>query len=93
MHLSRIVPQHVHRQDFTWLKRDFSTMDANYRRIRAKVGGGMDRCDWCEYSFVDGDTMALAGRPKGRNWVLCQTCVQMAEHTAVSEEVGHGNAS
>jgi hypothetical protein len=88
MHLSRIIPQHVLRQDFTWLTRNFSTMCADYRRIRASVGGGMDKCDWCEHAFGDGEVMALAGRPKGRNWVLCQTCAEMAEQgPAPGEEV------
>jgi hypothetical protein len=79
MYLSKIVPQHVHRQDFTWLKRDFTVMSPGYRRIRAKVGGGMEKCDWCGHEFADDEVMALAGRPKGRNWVLCQTCAEMAE--------------
>lgn len=79
MHLSRIVPAHTYRVDFTWLKRDFQVMSPRYREIRAKVGGGMVSCDWCEYAFVDGDTMHLAGRPKGRNWLLCNTCTQMAD--------------
>jgi hypothetical protein len=82
VHLSKVIPQHVSRQDFTWIRRDFALMDHDYRAIRAKVGGGMERCDWCEYAFADGDMMALAGRPAGRNWMLCQTCAQMAARPA-----------
>lgn len=78
MHLSRIIPAHTYRVEFTWINRCFTVMTPDYRRIRKLVGGGMEMCNWCEYAFVDGDSMHLAGRAKGKNWLLCDTCEQMA---------------
>lgn len=77
--LSRRIPARVHTETFTWLKRDFSIYNADWRRIRAKMKEPFDDCDWCKRKFADGEHMALAGRPKGRNFILCHGCVDEME--------------
>lgn len=79
--LSRIVPVHIERHDFRWLKRDFTVMNADYRRIREKCGGTMMECHWCHHKFADGETIGLA-QPEAfgqGNWALCQSCCDEME--------------
>ena len=80
MRLSKAVPEHRKTVHLTWLKHEFQRMGPKYRAIREKVGKPLDKCWWCDYVFRDGDWIGLAGREKGKNVVLCQTCC--AEATA-----------
>ena len=81
LELSKLIPEHIERHGFSWLKRDFSTFTEQWRRVRAKCEEPLDLCDWCKRKFADGDRIALA-QPKAareRNWVLCQSCADEME--------------
>ena len=78
MRLTRTVPQHTRTEQFQWIEADFLEMGPAYRRARAQMCKPMDTCWWCQRPFADGDMIALAGRVKGANVVLCQTCAAEA---------------
>lgn len=73
--LSRIVTQTV---EFKWLKRDFTTVNQQYRQIRSRMADPMDECFWCNHKFADGEQIALAGGSSNGNKVLCQKCAEEA---------------
>ena len=75
--LSRRVPARTKVEIFTWIRRSFMEMSQRYRDIRKNMKP-MDSCFWCRHKFEDGETMNIAGRPKGRNAVLCDECADMA---------------
>jgi len=79
MKLSRLVPAHTKTEGFCWIKSDFMVMDQRYREVRGKCRRPMDACFWCKHKFADGEMMALAGRPKAVNVILCQRCAAKAE--------------
>lgn len=79
MKLSRLVPAHTKTECFDWIKSDFMVMSRRYREVRGKCCRPMDACFWCKHPFADGDMMALAGRPKASNVMLCQRCAAEAE--------------
>ena len=76
--LTRRVPARTKTERFTWIRSPWMKMSQKYRDIRAKTRSPMDMCFWCRRKFEDGDTMNLAGRPKGKNILLCNACVQLA---------------
>ena len=76
--LSRRVPARTKTETFTWIRRPFLEMSQKYRDVRKRLNP-MDSCFWCRHKFEDGETMNLAGRPKGRNVVLCDTCADSAQ--------------
>lgn len=75
LQLSRVVPQHVHREQFEWLKRNFMTFGEfrGYRQRKHIALEPFDKCWWCKVPFTDTDIMHLAGRKKG-NRALCDHC-------------------
>ncbi len=81
LYLSRVIPMHRRTVKFRWVKTDFMVMSERYRAVRARFSNQMDKCDWCQRAFVDGEMMALAQPEKGHNWVLCQTCRAAMEVT------------
>ena len=77
--LLRRIPARTKTERLTWIRRPFMEMSQQYRDIRAKTGDPMDKCFWCKHGFTDGETMNLAGRPKGKNVLLCDPCADEAE--------------
>ena len=75
--LSRRVPARTRTENFTWIRRPFLTMSQQYRDVRKRMKP-MDSCFWCRHKFADGETMNLAGRPKGANVILCDSCADSA---------------
>lgn len=73
--LSRVVPAHTKRAKFSWVQAQFSVMGPLWRNIRKNMQSPRDMCDWCAHQFQDGESMGLGGATKGRNLLLCQTCV------------------
>jgi hypothetical protein len=78
LYLKKYIPGHYKTINFHWIKKEFMVMSPEYRDIRKKCGDLMDTCFWCKYKFKDGDMMGLGCPEKGRNKVLCQSCVNMA---------------
>jgi len=74
LELSKMVPARQKIQRFRWCVKNFTEMTPKYRKIREQTQSPMDKCDWCEHVFQDGEDMALAAPLKGRNWILCQRC-------------------
>jgi hypothetical protein len=77
--LSKIVPQHRSTVEFTWIHPSwmlFGTFKA--ARERMKLSKIYQACFWCKKPFEEADMMALAGRPKGANVILCQGCAASA---------------
>lgn len=80
MMLSRIVPAHRNTVEFTWIRRDFMLFGTfKAARARMKLKEIYENCFWCKKPFADIDMMALAGRPKGINVILCQDCAATAK--------------
>jgi hypothetical protein len=76
--LSRVVPAHRVTWAFTWIKRDwlvFGPFKTARKRMKLKEYA---QCAWCREPFQDHHIVALAGRPKGANVLLCQNCATEA---------------
>lgn len=81
MKLEKTIPAHQHVEDFLWIKRDFHYF-GSYKEIRERNRQSVQRaCFWCERLFRDAEILALAGRPKAYNVLLCQECAAAAEAT------------
>ena len=79
--LSRIVPRHTRSETFAWCRREFmlfSTFKTARERNGMKVQKG---CFWCRTPFGDNDMLALAGRHKAANVLICQKCAALLGHT------------
>jgi hypothetical protein len=77
--LSKIVPAHRVTWEFTWVNLDFMLFGAfKAARQRMKLRE-YESCAWCRGPFKDDDMMALAGRPKGANVLLCQGCAASSQ--------------
>jgi hypothetical protein len=77
--LSRIVPAHRVTWEFTWVKHDwmvFGRFKAARQRMKLRE---YECCAWCREPFKDDDMLALAGRPKGKNVLLCQGCAKTTQ--------------
>lgn len=86
--LSRIVPAHRKTLQLTWLHRTFmlfGTFKAARKKMRMDV---YENCHWCKKPFADPDMMTLAGRPKGGNVLLCQSCAEQASQSDRRTEHG-----
>lgn len=77
LELSKVIPEHVQRHRFKWLKRSFWKYTADWRRIRGK--DPIDSCRWCGRQFEEGESMSLAGPEKGANWIVCEPCADQME--------------
>ena len=78
MKLSRVVPTHTKSVEFYAIKKDFSHYTESWRLSRSKVRKPLDKCDWCQSPFKEGDTIALGFRHGAGNMVLCHTCADSA---------------
>lgn len=77
MKLTKIIPARTKTITARWCKKDFAINDGEYRNIREQMNNPMNTCFWCDYKFVDGDTIALASfEEKSGNKVLCQKCAE-----------------
>lgn len=78
--LTRIVPTYRKTVQFTWIRRDWMTFGAfRTARERMKLKEIYRVCFWCKKSFSDADKMALAGRPRKGNVILCDGCASQAD--------------
>ncbi len=76
MKLTKYVPAKFITIEFKWLKKEFTKMSPEFRRIRAHMSDPMDSCYWCKHKFEDGEMMALGNiKGKGENHMFCQSCV------------------
>lgn len=80
MKLSKTIPARVETVEFDWCRTAFTVMSERYRRVRAKVGGGLTSCYWCGSQFADGEPIALAAKANDRNVALCETCADKLIH-------------
>jgi hypothetical protein len=60
----------------TWIKKDFTTYDGDYIRVRSTFKNKMNTCMKCDYKFKLGDMIALACFDNIGNKVLCQNCAK-----------------
>jgi len=83
--LSKVVPAHRVTWEFTWVNLDFMLFGAfKAARKRLKLRE-YERCAWCREPFKDDEMMALAGRPKGTNVLLCQDCATNSQSDAAGD--------
>jgi len=77
MKLSKRIPARTETVEFNWCKKDFTTFDESYRRVRGKFKRPGFHCRWCRRAFVDGEKLALAQPKKSLNWILCNDCADI----------------
>jgi len=77
MKLSKRIPARTETVKFNWCKKDFTTFNETYRRIRGKFKRPGFQCRWCGRAFEDGETLALAQPENGANWILCGDCADL----------------
>lgn len=83
--LSKIVPAHRVSLELTWIKRDWMHFGA-FKAARTKMKLDFKQtCYWCKKPFGDADLMALAGRSRKTNVLLCQGCVDKASQSTSGE--------
>ena len=84
MKLTKRIPPRPARtatQEVRWCKRDFMEVEKhNSCRRKAKMSEAK-KCWWCSVPFVAGDMMALIGRPKKINKLICQDCAASLDST------------
>jgi hypothetical protein len=78
MKLSKIIPQRKLTVKFTYVGRNFTTMNSVWRKARGKLKNPMDKCWWCKVPINDGEPIAVAMRDGKRNVVLCDKCASEA---------------
>jgi len=71
--LSKRILARTKTVEFTWIRCDFMAWStfSEYRKDKTK-------CWWCKHPFEGDEMLALAGRSKGRNVLLCQECAGVA---------------
>ena len=79
MKLTKIVPKRTKTIEFRWIQKDFMEMSQKYRDIRSQCKSRLDKCDWCNHEFVDGEMMSLGQPLIGRNMMLCKSCCSEAQ--------------
>ena len=83
--LSRTMPARKVVTEFNWVRKNLMQFSEEYRSVRKKYGKNtMLSCDWCHHKFELEDWMSLAQPKRGgygpkRNWVLCESCVDLME--------------
>lgn len=73
MKLTKTVPARKVTFEAIACRLDWIAMSQKFRDIRSKCRTKMDKCQWCQHSFDDGEMMALAIANSG-NKVLCRSC-------------------
>ena len=81
MKLTKIIPEHTKTITAEWLRRNFTVMTPNYRKIRQNSAYQGFRCYWCKTKFQDGDQIALACISKKGNKVFCDSCAKQLENS------------
>ena len=71
--LSKRIPARTETVTFTWIKRDFQAWS-----FFSKVRKTPNCCWWCKHPFEGDEMLALAGRSKKLNVLLCQDCARRA---------------
>lgn len=78
MKLNRMIPAHRKTQVLTWIRLNWLTHQG-YVSARTTAGLPYETdCFWCRTKFEDDTQLAIAGRPKGKNVLLCPACAHEA---------------
>jgi hypothetical protein len=71
--LSKRIPARTKTVKFTWVKRDFMPW-STFSKTRQTPNS----CWWCHHSFEGDEMLALAGRFRKTNVLICQSCADRA---------------
>ena len=74
MTLSKRIPARTVTLNARWCRKDFTTFDESYRRIRGHSRYKGFECYWCHHKFEDGESIALACIEGTGNKVFCSDC-------------------
>ena len=72
---ARQIPARQKTVEFTWIAKDFMKWSIFYD---ARKHNRPDKCWWCSHPFGGDEMLALAGRSKKVNVLLCQDCAASA---------------